>query len=79
MDAENPPLRIFFGKAPLGIAERDYASRLQTWREWQPVSERRTARERDPARDRRTAGIPGGRDRAGQCGARRLSAPVAMR
>ncbi|SDO77186.1 NADP-dependent 3-hydroxy acid dehydrogenase YdfG [Microbacterium sp. ru370.1] len=39
VDAENPPLRIFFGKAPLGIAERDYESRLQTWREWQPVSE----------------------------------------
>lgn len=39
VDAENPPLRIFFGKAPLGIAERDYESRLQTWREWQSVSE----------------------------------------
>lgn len=39
VDAENPPLRIFFGKAPLGIAERDYESRLKTWREWQPVSE----------------------------------------
>ncbi len=39
VDADTPPLRIFFGKAPLGIAEKDYASRLQTWREWQPVSE----------------------------------------
>jgi len=39
VDAENPPLRIFFGKAPLGIAERDDESRVQTWREWQPVSE----------------------------------------
>ncbi|OIH99643.1 MULTISPECIES: SDR family oxidoreductase [unclassified Curtobacterium] len=39
VDAEEPPLRVFFGKAPLGIAERDYESRLATWRAWQPVSE----------------------------------------
>jgi NAD(P)-dependent dehydrogenase (short-subunit alcohol dehydrogenase family) len=38
VDAEDPPLRIFFGEAPLGIATADYASRLETWREWQPVS-----------------------------------------
>ena len=29
----------FFGTAPLAIAERDYESRLATWREWQPVAE----------------------------------------
>lgn len=39
VDAEVPPLRVFFGTAPLAIAERDYESRLTTWREWQPVSE----------------------------------------
>ena len=39
VDAENPPLRCFFGSAPLGIAEQDYASRLATWREWQDVAE----------------------------------------
>ncbi|MFJ3033488.1 SDR family oxidoreductase [Curtobacterium pusillum] len=39
VDATEPPLRVFFGKSPLGIAERDYESRLATWREWQPVSE----------------------------------------
>jgi NAD(P)-dependent dehydrogenase (short-subunit alcohol dehydrogenase family) len=39
VDADEPPLRVFFGKAPLGIAEKDYASRLEVWREWQPVSE----------------------------------------
>jgi NAD(P)-dependent dehydrogenase (short-subunit alcohol dehydrogenase family) len=39
VDADEPPLRVFFGKAPLGIAEKDYESRLATWREWQPVSE----------------------------------------
>jgi NAD(P)-dependent dehydrogenase (short-subunit alcohol dehydrogenase family) len=38
VDAEEPPLRVFFGTAPLGIAEADYASRLATWREWEPVS-----------------------------------------
>jgi len=38
VDAENPPLRVFFGKAPLDIATKDYQSRLATWNEWQPVS-----------------------------------------
>jgi NAD(P)-dependent dehydrogenase (short-subunit alcohol dehydrogenase family) len=38
VDAENPPLRVFFGTAPLGIATRDYESRLATWREWEHVS-----------------------------------------
>jgi len=38
VDAENPPLRIFFGEAPLGIATADYESRLAEWRAWQPVS-----------------------------------------
>jgi NAD(P)-dependent dehydrogenase (short-subunit alcohol dehydrogenase family) len=39
VDADPPPLRCFFGSAPLGMAEADYASRLETWREWQPVAE----------------------------------------
>jgi NAD(P)-dependent dehydrogenase (short-subunit alcohol dehydrogenase family) len=38
VDAEQPPLRVFFGDKPLGIAEADYESRLATWREWQPVA-----------------------------------------
>jgi hypothetical protein len=38
VDAASPPLRVFFGTAPLAIAERDYADRLATWREWQPVA-----------------------------------------
>lgn len=38
VDAENPPLRIFFGDGPLAIATKDYESRLATWREWEPVS-----------------------------------------
>ncbi|MBN9097492.1 MULTISPECIES: SDR family oxidoreductase [unclassified Pseudonocardia] len=38
VDAENPPLRVFFGDGPLKIATADYESRLATWREWEPVS-----------------------------------------
>ncbi len=38
VDAEKPPLRIFFGSVPLGIATADYESRLATWNKWQPVS-----------------------------------------
>jgi NAD(P)-dependent dehydrogenase (short-subunit alcohol dehydrogenase family) len=38
VDAEDPPLRIFFGAAPLDIATADYESRLAQWREWQPVA-----------------------------------------
>jgi NAD(P)-dependent dehydrogenase (short-subunit alcohol dehydrogenase family) len=38
VDAEAPPLRVFFGDGPLAIATADYESRLATWREWEPVS-----------------------------------------
>jgi NAD(P)-dependent dehydrogenase (short-subunit alcohol dehydrogenase family) len=38
VDAENPPLRIFFGDTPLATATKDYESRLATWREWEHVS-----------------------------------------
>ena len=38
VDAEKPPLRVFFGRAPLDIATKDYESRLATWNQWQPVS-----------------------------------------
>ena len=38
VDAENPPLRVFFGTAPIGIARADYESRLKTWDEWDDVS-----------------------------------------
>jgi NAD(P)-dependent dehydrogenase (short-subunit alcohol dehydrogenase family) len=39
VDADPPPLRVFFGASPLRLAEADYAGRLATWREWQPVAE----------------------------------------
>jgi NAD(P)-dependent dehydrogenase (short-subunit alcohol dehydrogenase family) len=38
VDAEQPPLRIFFGDGPLAIATKDYESRLAEWRAWEPVS-----------------------------------------
>jgi NAD(P)-dependent dehydrogenase (short-subunit alcohol dehydrogenase family) len=38
VDAEQPPLRIFFGDGALATAEADYCSRLETWREWESVS-----------------------------------------
>jgi NAD(P)-dependent dehydrogenase (short-subunit alcohol dehydrogenase family) len=39
VDAENPPLRVFFGSGPIEIAKADYASRLAGWEEWQPVAD----------------------------------------
>jgi hypothetical protein len=38
VDADKPPLRVFLGSAPLGIATADYESRLATWRDWQDVA-----------------------------------------
>jgi NAD(P)-dependent dehydrogenase (short-subunit alcohol dehydrogenase family) len=39
VDAEEPPLRVFFGASPLATAKADYESRLQNWEQWQPVAE----------------------------------------
>ncbi len=38
VDADEPPLRVFLGSAPLAIATADYEKRLATWRQWEPVS-----------------------------------------
>jgi NAD(P)-dependent dehydrogenase (short-subunit alcohol dehydrogenase family) len=38
VDAEDPPLRVFFGDGPLALATRDYESRVAEWRAWEPVS-----------------------------------------
>lgn len=38
VDAEQPPLRVFFGALPLELARADYESRLREWEQWQPVS-----------------------------------------
>lgn len=37
VDADQPPLRIFFGKSLEPVTEA-YQQRLATWNEWQPVS-----------------------------------------
>ncbi|GAA3695342.1 SDR family oxidoreductase [Terrabacter ginsenosidimutans] len=39
VDADEPPLRVFFGAAPLSIAKADYSSRLETWEKWDDVSQ----------------------------------------
>jgi NAD(P)-dependent dehydrogenase (short-subunit alcohol dehydrogenase family) len=38
VDAEEPPLRIFFGAAPLQMIRPEYAQRLATWEAWDEVS-----------------------------------------
>ena len=38
VDAERPPLRVFFGETPLQTARADYESRLANWEQWQPVA-----------------------------------------
>ncbi|MFG2725656.1 SDR family oxidoreductase [Streptomyces canus] len=38
VDADNPPLRVFFGTAPLHLVPPVYAERLKTWEEWAAVS-----------------------------------------
>ena len=38
VDAERPPLRVFFGDGPLQLAVEDYEQRLATWRDWEDVS-----------------------------------------
>jgi hypothetical protein len=38
VDASEPPLRVFLGDGPLAIVTSDYQSRLDTWRDWEPVS-----------------------------------------
>jgi NAD(P)-dependent dehydrogenase (short-subunit alcohol dehydrogenase family) len=39
VDAQEPPLRVFFGALPLQLARADYESRLRNWEQWQPVAE----------------------------------------
>ena len=39
VDAEKPPLRVFFGSLPIQLAKADYENRIKTWDEWQPVAE----------------------------------------
>jgi NAD(P)-dependent dehydrogenase (short-subunit alcohol dehydrogenase family) len=38
VDAEEPPLRVFFGELPTQIVPTLYANRLATWEQWKDVS-----------------------------------------
>lgn len=38
VDADNPPLRAFFGEFPLQFVPQVYAERLKTWQEWADVA-----------------------------------------
>jgi NAD(P)-dependent dehydrogenase (short-subunit alcohol dehydrogenase family) len=38
VDAENPPLRIFFGSSGLTMTRAEYARRIETWEKWNDVS-----------------------------------------
>ena len=38
VDAEEPPLRVFFGEGPTQMAPQVYQQRLETWAEWAHVS-----------------------------------------
>lgn len=39
VDADEPPLRIFFGKGPLDLIREEYAQRIGTWEKWNALSE----------------------------------------
>jgi len=38
VDAEHPPLRIFFGAGPLAMIKDEYAKRIATWEQWNDLS-----------------------------------------
>jgi NAD(P)-dependent dehydrogenase (short-subunit alcohol dehydrogenase family) len=38
VDAREPPLRIFFGAAGLPMTRAEYARRIATWEQWNPVA-----------------------------------------
>src|SRR5580693_2995591 len=40
VDAENPPLRVFFGDGPLQVIREEYARRLALWEQWAELSVR---------------------------------------
>ena len=38
VDAETPPLRVFFGEMPTHLAPQVYQQRLATWDDWKSVA-----------------------------------------
>lgn len=49
VDADEPPLRIFFGATPLDIVRGDYANRVETWEQWDDLSKRAHGSQKSPA------------------------------
>jgi hypothetical protein len=39
VDADDPPLRIFFGRGPLEMIRTEYAQRIATWEQWNELSQ----------------------------------------
>jgi NAD(P)-dependent dehydrogenase (short-subunit alcohol dehydrogenase family) len=39
VDADEPPLRIFFGPGPLAVIKNEYAARIAEWEAWDDVSQ----------------------------------------
>jgi NAD(P)-dependent dehydrogenase (short-subunit alcohol dehydrogenase family) len=40
VDADEPPLRVFFGRGQVERIEEEYGKRLDTWHAWKDLSER---------------------------------------
>jgi NAD(P)-dependent dehydrogenase (short-subunit alcohol dehydrogenase family) len=40
VDAADPPLRVFFGEAGLGMTRAEYERRIATWEEWDALAQR---------------------------------------
>ena len=40
VDTADPPLRVFFGATPLGLIRDEYANRVETWEQWDDLSQR---------------------------------------
>ncbi len=51
VDAEEPPLRIFFGDGGLPMTRQEYADRIALWEKWDDVS----VKAQGPARNRKAA------------------------
>jgi len=49
VDADEPPLRIFFGATPLDLVREDYAQRVETWEQWDDLSKRAHGNQKSPA------------------------------
>lgn len=39
VDADEPPLRIFFGRGPLAVIKREYAARIDEWERWDDTAQ----------------------------------------